>query len=620
VVITRSIKVIIATPLVVFGISCAACAAEDVQAPATEDGLPVGETVARTPEYTVDIAGFLSALKGAAGPEDALKIADDAITRAKTYDDLERIAAEMKRMAGEPDAKYADVLAYALARARIDELDSLAKSNDIELGRIFMTMGQAYAQEAAEMIDKAGLATTSKDLLIELSFLRYLLFRDREEAKSLDQSIDAMAETIARYSDDAARNKAKLEKLMAQFIAKSMKDEAAKVKLAYASKVDVAQARAIMEEIRAKADESFAAGDAKSAAALYEQYMLSASPYYNKEELAAKVMEIAEKYFASARYKEARRYYEFYAKRYGSSRVADYALYKIALCYANEKNYDEAVAQLESFIANNQNSVWFDKAFDNLARLFYEDYPREKAIASLEKLVTENYRKDIGDFAQILIGLLYFEAKDYDKALGYFRKVGEVSAYRSAAMTLVKDIDDVKDGSAPSYSPASPDKYRMWELYTPTQLGIGAYEVKAATNLLDKLGVVKPKRFNLTQSVTGTPVLEVSKGSKVELRAENEADTDTFTEYSQDRSDASRLPKKETEMLSKDLVSIQWKTDGGKFADENQSSTKVWQAPDAAGACTVTVRVDDFGLVRTPDKGIAKDPPREAALQILVVD
>ena len=44
----------------------------------------------------------------------------------------------------------------------------------------------------------------------------------------------------------------------------------------------------------------------------------------------------------------------------------------------------------------------------------------------------------------------------------------------------------------------------------------------------------------------------------------------------------------------------------------------MWQAPDQPGEYKISIVVDDLGLVRTPDKGIRKDPTKEIAIIVNV--
>jgi hypothetical protein len=110
----------------------------------------------------------------------------------------------------------------------------------------------------------------------------------------------------------------------------------------------------------------------------------------------------------------------------------------------------------------------------------------------------------------------------------------------------------------------------------------------------------------------------VQPGAKIRFALGTLAEEDRYTEYMQDRDDLSRLPKKIKDESEKDFVLLQWTSDGGKFGDERQTKDKVWQAPAEPGSYKVGVSVDDLGLVRSPDKGIRKDPVKETNMIINV--
>jgi hypothetical protein len=52
--------------------------------------------------------------------------------------------------------------------------------------------------------------------------------------------------------------------------------------------------------------------------------------------------------------------------------------------------------------------------------------------------------------------------------------------------------------------------------------------------------------------------------------------------------------------------------------NEYQTINKIWQAPDQPGQYKFSIRIDDFGLVRLPDKGLKKDPAKELVLVVIV--
>ena len=126
------------------------------------------------------------------------------------------------------------------------------------------------------------------------------------------------------------------------------------------------------------------------------------------------------------------------------------------------------------------------------------------------------------------------------------------------------------------------------------------------------------KRLEVTYTESGAPQIRVGPGAKIKFTLGTLADEDRFAEYLQDKEDISRLPKKVKEENEKDLITLQWTSDGGKFIDERQSRDKVWQAPDQPGEYKISIGVEDLGLVRIPDKGIRKDATRELTMIVNV--
>ena len=112
--------------------------------------------------------------------------------------------------------------------------------------------------------------------------------------------------------------------------------------------------------------------------------------------------------------------------------------------------------------------------------------------------------------------------------------------------------------------------------------------------------------------------MTVKPGSKIKFALSTLVDEDHFAEYLQDKEDLSRLPKKVRDENEKDLIFLQWTSEGGKFVDGRQTRDKLWQAPDGPGNYKVSISADDFGLVREPDKGVRKDPAKDLSLIINV--
>ncbi|MFA5143658.1 MAG: tetratricopeptide repeat protein [Candidatus Omnitrophota bacterium] len=549
-----------------------------------------------------------------------MKITEEAIAKCAAAADFEKLALSIKNFVSEKsDFKYSNALYYAIAKTRIDELTFLSQKNDIESGRLYMSLNESYRIEAADYIDKVLGNAKSKDLALDAYLLKFLTIKDEFQPQRTEAFLDEMADRIAKYSDDGALNRRQLSRIAGELTDKGSGNYAMKLRISYAQKVDPKSAQEVLEDIRRDGDKSFAQGNMRGAAALYDTYINSAQSYFNKEAMGAKVMEIAERYFGSNRYRDARKYYELFAQGYPDSKVIDYCKYKTALCYCYEKDYANAVANLESFLGTYQNSVWFDRAFETLCRIYFGEFPKEKAAAGLQKLIDNYYRKNIGDYAYLLLGALYYSDKEYDKAAEYLKKVDINSVYSYAAEILSADIKDIKNGSNPSYSFGGKDKYRMWEPGKPSKIDMVPMAAGDASAWIKGGGKGEDKKLEVTYNEAGAAQITVPPGTKVKFALSTLIDDDRFAEYLQDKEDLSRLPKKVKDEDEKDFIALQWKSEGGRFVDERQTRDKIWQAPDEPGAYKISVLADDLGLVRTPDKGVRKDPAKEVAIIVNVV-
>lgn len=533
----------------------------------------------------------------------AAAIADEAISNCAAYDDYEVLVSKLKNMADQPGMKNKDVLNYAVGKARIEQLKFLSDINDIESGRLYVSVADKYYDEALVYLDKGARATASKDLTLDIDFLKILIFKERFQPQQVKESFDHMVSVLLKYGEDKKAGIAELQKMSDKFNKAGLSDYGVNIKVAFAAKTDPNTAKEIFEDIKKKADQYFAEGDFKKAASWYGQYISLADSHLTADDMASGIMEIGERYFSNNKYTEALYYYELYAQKYPASSVIDYCRYRIALCHYYERNYKKTISLLEDFLAAYQNSVWFDKVFETLCKLYYQYFPKEEATIQLQKLIDKYYRKNVGDFAEILIGLLDYGSKDYNRAVARLKKIEDSSLYYYTAQTIIDDVKSVKRGTHPTFSLESGDVYRMWEPYK----GINANIVPA-----------KRSKYNLTQTEDGTPKLEVNPGERIELTLEGLTDLDKFDEYQQDAEDESRLPKKINEETAKDLLCLQWRCEGGKFADDKEGGEKTWLAPDQPGTYKVSVRVDDLGLVRLPGKGVKKDSAIEPELVIVV--
>lgn len=538
--------------------------------------------------------------------ESALRrLIEDAFADSCVYENYDKFVADAKIASEDPAFNNKDYLNYAMARARIDQLSALSKNNDIEAGRLYMSVNDKYFSEALEYLDKVSALTKSKSLAIDNNLLKFVVFKEKFQPEKSDAIFDAIASQIAGYSDDKNAKKEELERVFQQLKKLGMPKYAIKIKILYASKVDPESAKEVLEEIRLSADRYFAQNDMKEAANLYEQYMTSAPAYYNNEDMGAKIMEIGEKYFAAGKYKDAKKYYNLYLEKYPDLKPADYCSYKLALsCYYMKDNI-RTITQLESFLEKYKNSAWFDKAFETLSRVYYENLPRDKAIESLQSLIDRYYRQDTGDYARVLTAMLYYLAKNYDTAEDHLKKIAPTSSCHYTARMILDDIKDIKKNkSAPAFGTDATETYKVWDPYQGIDVKISPTS--------------GGKPLEVTTGDDGSMQVVVGKGQKVQFGLQGMVDEDKFNEYTVDKDDQSRLPKMIKEETEKDMLSLHWSADGGNFADDKETDTKEWQAPGEPGTYKLTVKVDDFGLVRVPNKGVRKDKTKDAVLNIVV--
>ncbi len=588
--------------------------AAEADNPAAEEAMQA-ESAGSSTSFDDELSRIMRADSDAA----IMKISEDAGSKCGACEDFDKFASGVKRIiADKPNFKYISALYYVVAKARLDELACLSGRNDIESGRRYMSLNDTYRNEAIECLDRALRDAKSKDLMLDISFLKFLATKEEFRAQKTEDFLNDMADKIAKYSDDAELNRRQLTRMSDEFISKGFVDYSLKLKIAYAKQLDPRSAQGIFEDIRKDGDKNFAQGNIKGANAIYSAYMNEGGAYFAKDVMAAKVMEIAEKYFGANRYGEARKYYESYASSYPDSNVMDYCKYKTALCMYFEKNYAKASSSLEEFLSAYQNSVWFDRVFETLCRLYFCNLPNDDAMSGLQKLADSHYRKNIGDFAYMLIGLLHYVDKEYSKALEAFKKVDLNSVYSYSADTMIAEIKDIKKGSKPSYSFGSKERYRMWEPGKPITIDIMPMEAGDAKAWLKGSGQGGDKKLEITYTESGAPRVTVKPLARIKFALATLSDEDKFSEYLQDKEDLSRLPKLVKEDSEKDLVILQWTSEGGKFADERQTRDKAWQAPGEPGLYKVSITADDFGLVRTPDKGIRKDPAKDFSLVINV--
>lgn len=332
------------------------------------------------------------------------------------------------------------------------------------------------------------------------------------------------------------------------------------------------------------------------------------------------VMEIAERHFAAGRYEQACRYYTHYLGLCDDPSLYDYARFRVALSYYYGRDFNEAIYSLEDFLSTQKNSVWFDKAFETLCGLYYEQFPRDGALLNLNGVVERYYRENIGDYAFLLKGLVHYMAREFSMAEEELKKVKPGSPYVYAASVLLKDVGNIRRGDAPTFECSTSDTYRVFEPYTPIKATLTAGDYKGPERWVDRLRRGRIKSCSVDEAKSGKLALIVSKNARIEFAIDGLEDVDRYNEYIQNRAGHEETPKGVGENTEKDLFSMQWISDGGRFLDDREWPAKAWQAPDQAGTYNVGVRIGDIGVMRLPDKGSRKDEDLELIATVTVED
>jgi tetratricopeptide (TPR) repeat protein len=279
----------------------------------------------------------------------------------------------------------------------------------------------------------------------------------------------------------------------------------------------------------------------------------------------------------------------------------------LALSYSGDRDYTNAISKLNDFLKTYQNSVWFEKGFEALCRIYYETSETDKALFYLQKLIDDYPRRDTRDYAYLLEAVLYYSKPDYDKSLETLKLIQHdfpKSAYHNAVELLMKDMEEIKKGAAPSYSFGSKEAYKIWEPYTSPSSSVGISGAEVVEN---------------KDAKPGETFVKASAGANIVFTVTALEDLDKFNEYKQDKEDQSRLPQEIRTGTEKDLIFMTWSApDSGKFQDDKQSLSRTWQAPSEPGEYTVTISPMDMALVRPPDSGSRKDKVSPLVIHVTV--
>ena len=192
-------------------------------------------------------------------------------------------------------------LYYEVARARLDQLELLASKNDIRSTRLYMRVNGEYFNEAIMYLDEAERATKSKELLLDIYFLKFLIAKNKFQKNRAEAIFNEIANKIAAYDKNHAVNKVQLNRISDEFNKSGLEDHSLRLKIAYAKKAGQDAANDVAMDIKEEADNYFDQGDAKKAEKLYGYYTKLGS-YLKKDDIASNTIKIADKYFGNKRY------------------------------------------------------------------------------------------------------------------------------------------------------------------------------------------------------------------------------------------------------------------------------------------------------------------------------
>jgi hypothetical protein len=97
----------------------------------------------------------IAAINSAKDWDDARIESEKAINACQSYDDYEKLASEIKRAdSGKKESKYSDIFHFMCAKTRVKELSYLTKKNDIDSGRVYMSVSEKYYNDALACLDK----------------------------------------------------------------------------------------------------------------------------------------------------------------------------------------------------------------------------------------------------------------------------------------------------------------------------------------------------------------------------------------------------------------------------------------------------------------------------------
>lgn len=91
------------------------------------------------------------------------------------------------------------------------------------------------------------------------------------------------------------------------------------------------------------------------------------------------------------------------------------------------------------------------------------------------------------------------------------------------------------------------------------------------------------------------------------FRVSDIADDDYYITYVQDEKDESKLPIEMPKKKERDICTLEWYQEGGRFEIPGHGPAMEWRAPKEAGTYEVGVIIDDMALIRVPDRGDRDD-------------
>lgn len=192
----------------------------------------------------------------------------------------------------------------------------------------------------------------------------------------------------------------------------------------------------------------FRMGDYTNAAKWFDEYLKDRNPSEGEDAAARR----ADCDFVVKDYKTAVKGYEDALKRFSYSDNL-YPAYKAGIAYGLLGNKEGKVNVLSRALKARPSAGYYSEAMYELGRAYVAKGDNASAVKAFDKLRIETDDKTISARALIELGMIYRNMSEYDKALGYYKRVVEDmpgTEYASDALAAIESIYQT-EGRADEY-------------------------------------------------------------------------------------------------------------------------------------------------------------------------